>query len=706
MSYYYASNKGSTVNVLVNLHSGLGCPGASLPEWGPPSSVHNESGFALMREPNLSMPRIEVNGSNMKRGDVRKPYCAVCFKAGKSIDVYTNHFTKSSLDKNAVVVCPTILAAQCSYCKKTGHFKAVCPILKEKEKEKNNQHCNTGFAKQNLVLNGDFVPVHEVNLHKILQNIPEESENILEPAKKRGRKPKGGKLTLNSQKKNETVNSIANIILHLKCSINDLSEYNNKLHKMVKYPLEYDPSVPTDIYTYSNMDNATPFSIYEQDRYMNENTASSIVDQCMLQTPTSYLDSINYSRLHEHTEQNGIHPTLFTLSSKQAAPSWAQQGTMDSIPISPSFTPGNVPFGSLDEACNNIESHSYEDAILRDRRSGTEFYAKETNNQQSSGVFCAGSNSFELRSTELGSFPSLTSFVTENIPLREPVGGPEQKIFDFQERPSTLLRSSPPKVGDAEEQNHHSTLGFASQNLCCNHLDIPAYTDKVLFSSKNQHISMLGGTIATEVASDIAKAECDTTNIKDINAKLKRLKIHLYKNHNYEKKSACFWCTYDYDNPTCYIPKYEMDDKIYGYGSFCRPECAVAYLMKENIDDSMKFERYHLLNQIYSKVYDFKKNIKPAPNPYYLLEKFYGNLTIQEYRKLLKTEHMLLVIEKPLTRILPELHEDNEDILLNTYASGNSNHTVPNNTGVYKVKRSSDKAAGPSKSSIIKDIFT
>ena len=30
--------------------------------------------------------------------------------------------------------------------------------------------CNTGFAKQNLVLNGDFVPVHKVNLHKILQN--------------------------------------------------------------------------------------------------------------------------------------------------------------------------------------------------------------------------------------------------------------------------------------------------------------------------------------------------------------------------------------------------------------------------------------------------------------------------------------------------------------------------------------------------------
>jgi len=84
----------------------------------------------------------------MKRGDVRKPYCAVCFKAGKSIEVYTNHFTKSSLDKNAVVVCPTILAAQCSYCKKTGHFKAVCPILKEKEKEKNNQQCGLSLVQR------------------------------------------------------------------------------------------------------------------------------------------------------------------------------------------------------------------------------------------------------------------------------------------------------------------------------------------------------------------------------------------------------------------------------------------------------------------------------------------------------------------------------------------------------------------------------
>jgi len=207
---------------------------------------------------------------------------------------------------------------------------------------------------------------------------------------------------------------------------------------------------------------------------------------------------------------------------------------------------------------------------------------------------------------------------------------------------------------------------------------------------------------STNEEPDLATAEIDDINIKDVNSKLKKLKIQMYKNTNPEKKAACFWCTYDFDNPACYIPKYEMDKEIFGYGSFCRPECAVAYLMKENIDDSSKFERYHLLNQIYSKVYNFKKNIKPAPNPYYLLDKFYGNLTIQEYRKLLKSEHMLLVIDRPMTRILPELHEDNEDFIINIYGGTN---TQTNHGGVYKVKRESEKKQGPSKSSIIKDRF-
>jgi hypothetical protein len=121
--------------------------------------------------------------------------------------------------------------------------------------------------------------------------------------------------------------------------------------------------------------------------------------------------------------------------------------------------------------------------------------------------------------------------------------------------------------------------------------------------------------------------------------------------------------------------------------------------MKENMDDSTKFERYHLLNQIYSKVYNYKKNIKPAPDPHYLLEKYFGTLTIQEYRKLLKTEHLLLVVDKPMTRVLPELFEDNDNFIMNIYGESNPSQSM------YKVKRQSEKQPGPSKSSIMRDKF-
>jgi len=168
-------------------------------------------------------------------------------------------------------------------------------------------------------------------------------------------------------------------------------------------------------------------------------------------------------------------------------------------------------------------------------------------------------------------------------------------------------------------------------------------------------------------------------DIRDVWKKLKVLQHNLHINNISNKKSACFWCTYDFDNPPIYIPKHFIKDSYHVYGCFCTPECATAHLMDENIDSSSKFERYHLINNIYSKIYDYKKNIKPAPNPFYLLDKYYGNLSIQEYRSLLRNERLFLVVDKPLTRILPELHEDNDDFIIN-------NKIIPANTLLIKKK--------------------
>ena len=182
---------------------------------------------------------------------------------------------------------------------------------------------------------------------------------------------------------------------------------------------------------------------------------------------------------------------------------------------------------------------------------------------------------------------------------------------------------------------------------------------------------------------------------KEIWKKLKQLEHNLHNNNINNKKSACFWCTYDFDNPPIYIPKHYIKNSYHVYGCFCSPECAVAYLMEENIDSSSKFERYYLINHIYSKIYDYKQNIKPSPNPYYMLDKYYGNLSIQEYRSLLRNERLFLIIEKPLTRIMPELHEDNDDFIIN-------NKIIPSNN--YQIRKKLQKKV-QSKNNIVNEKF-
>jgi hypothetical protein len=151
------------------------------------------------------------------------------------------------------------------------------------------------------------------------------------------------------------------------------------------------------------------------------------------------------------------------------------------------------------------------------------------------------------------------------------------------------------------------------------------------------------------------QGDCHLTN------KLKELAINLHQNELPDTRSDCFWCTCSYDNPPIHIPKKKFDNNYQVYGSFCCPECAAGYLFKENLDSSTKFERYHLLNYLYGVVYKYSKNIIPAPAPYYLLNKYYGTLTIQEYRKLLRKDQIILVIDKPLTRTTPEIFNENNE---------------------------------------------
>lgn len=191
----------------------------------------------------------------------------------------------------------------------------------------------------------------------------------------------------------------------------------------------------------------------------------------------------------------------------------------------------------------------------------------------------------------------------------------------------------------------------------------------------------------------------DKVELKEIWDKLRLLKLKLHLNEVSDKNSNCFWCTCSFDNPPVFIPKQERNNIIEVYGCFCSPECAVAYLKDEPIDCSVLWERYALLNNIYGKIYNYDKNVKPAPNPYYTLDKYYGNLTIQEYRKLLSKDRLLLVVDKPLTKILPELYEENNELptIFNNMLSANTN-----NQPQYRLKRNKPRN---SKMSILTNNF-
>jgi len=195
--------------------------------------------------------------------------------------------------------------------------------------------------------------------------------------------------------------------------------------------------------------------------------------------------------------------------------------------------------------------------------------------------------------------------------------------------------------------------------------------------------TVMTATPMTQSSSTTTKKNATEANIQVINERhqkeiMKKINRLKYSFHNGETiqmklnhKSACFWDTCEFDGPIYYIPIMVVNGVFHVSGCFCSPECALASLLKEQMDTSTKFERIHLLHLLYGN--SNSTGFKPAPNPNYLLDKYYGNLTIDEFRSLFKGPQMIHVVNKPLTHILPELYEDNNDFLVNS-------KVIPTNT--------------------------
>ena len=160
--------------------------------------------------------------------------------------------------------------------------------------------------------------------------------------------------------------------------------------------------------------------------------------------------------------------------------------------------------------------------------------------------------------------------------------------------------------------------------------------------------------------------------INSINVKKKQTRpIMLYysefnKRKEWPKKSnlKCMWCCHNFDNIPCAIPTKIKNDIFYVFGNFCMKECAAAYIFESNEIDNLIWERYSLLNHLYSIIEDYPDlNIKLAP-PRLALEVFGGNLSIEQFRESnsIKNRNFKVVLP-PMVSIIPSLEEVNRDSL-------------------------------------------
>ena len=65
---------------------------------------------------------------------MKKPFCKVCYDAGKPESDYTSHYVRSLPDRNGhtMVTCPTLMSTECRYCGNYGHTTKFCPIASNK----------------------------------------------------------------------------------------------------------------------------------------------------------------------------------------------------------------------------------------------------------------------------------------------------------------------------------------------------------------------------------------------------------------------------------------------------------------------------------------------------------------------------------------------------------------------------------------------
>ena len=214
---------------------------------------------------------------------------------------------------------------------------------------------------------------------------------------------------------------------------------------------------------------------------------------------------------------------------------------------------------------------------------------------------------------------------------------------DIDSKPTNSLNSN-----DTENIENDTLEKTASEEKIINYNDILVNQDKI---SKKEEVTIK-----------------ETRTVKNSNHKKVNSIMVYYNEYNkrkeWPKKSSinCFWCCHTFTCTPCVLPTKLKGDVFHVYGNFCSKECAAAYNFEsqDNHNYQCPWERYSLLNHLYSLIEqkpDLQVNLAPHRMT---LEMFGGSLSIEEFRESFTTNKKYNVVYPPMVSIIPAMEISNK----------------------------------------------
>ena len=106
---------------------------------------------------------------------------------------------------------------------------------------------------------------------------------------------------------------------------------------------------------------------------------------------------------------------------------------------------------------------------------------------------------------------------------------------------------------------------------------------------------------------------------------------------------ACFWDCHTFRGTPFVIPTVIEEGIWRVYGNFCCAECAAAYLFNERLDLHVQWERYALLNRLYTQGADSVR-LAPART---IMRMFGGSMDVSDFRAIVADKRMRVDVMMP-----------------------------------------------------------